>query len=109
MVKSGRIDEKKMSKQYSAAVDLHETAIILEPNRIDSYVQLAALNGTANKYREAIDYIDQGLNAIRRIREMNAPFEKSKFEEIRNTPKHLEDTEQLLTRLKRDFLESQEG
>ena len=77
MLKSGNVNEKKLTKIYVNALNLLESSVIIEPNQIDAYVQLAGLKGVQNKNDEASEFVRQGLQAIGRIREGDAPFAKA--------------------------------
>ena len=103
MFKSGNINERKLSKVYGDAMNLLESSKIIDANQINAYVELAGLKGMLNKNDEALSFVQQGLSAIKRIRESDVPFHKSNITGIQNAAQHLADTEELLLTLKRDF------
>lgn len=103
MFNSGNINEKKLSTVYENALNLLESAIIVDSNQINAYVQLAGLRGMFNKNDEALNYVQQGLKAIEKIKESNIPFHKSNIAGIQNTDQHLDDTKKLLLALENDF------
>lgn len=100
---SGNINEKKLSKIYGDALNLLESSIILDSNQINSYIQLAGLKGMLNKNDEALRFVQQGLMAINRIRESKAPFHKSNIPEIQNAAQLLDNAEEILLALEKDF------
>ncbi len=103
MFSSGNINERKLSKVYENAMNLLESSIIIDLNQINAYVQLAGLRAMFNKKDDALSFVQQGLKAIERIKESDIPFHKSNISEIKNTAQHLDDTEELLLSLERDF------
>ncbi|MFA7348948.1 MAG: hypothetical protein WCZ86_14430 [Desulfurivibrionaceae bacterium] len=100
---SGNINEKKLSKIYGDALNLLESSIILDSNQINSYIQLAGLKGMLNKNDEALRFVQQGLMAINRIKESKAPFHKSNIPEIQNAAQLLDNSEEILLALEKDF------
>ena len=103
MFRTGKINERKLSVAYENAMNLLESSIIIDPNQINAYVQLAGLRGVLNKNEDALRFIDQGLNAIKRIKESKIPFQMSNIPDIQNTPQHLDDTEKMLLAMKSEF------
>jgi hypothetical protein len=103
MFRSGKINERKLSKNYENAMNLLESSVIVDPNQINAYVQLAGLRGMLNKNEDALKYIHQGLEAIRRIKEKNIPFHKSSIPSIQSGAQHLDDTEKMLLAMENDF------
>ncbi len=103
MLSSGNINEKKLLKIYGDAVNLLESSVIIDSNQINAYVQLAGLKGMLNKNDEALNFVQQGLRAIKRIKESKFPFHKSNIPEIQNTAQQLDITEELLLELERNF------
>lgn len=100
---SGNINEKKLSKIYEDAFNLLESSIILDSNQINSYIQLAGLKAMLNKNDEALNFVQQGLMAINRIKESKVPFHKSNIAEIQNATQWLDNTEEILLALQKDF------
>lgn len=100
---SGKLNKKKLSRLGNTALNLLEPAIILDANQVGAYVMLANLTGLLNRNEEALRYAQQGLSAIHSIREAGTPFHMSSIEEIKNAPQHLDDSEQLLIAIKRNF------
>jgi hypothetical protein len=103
MFSSGNINEKKLSKIYENAINLLESSIKVDSNQINAYVQLAGLRGLFKKNNEALNFVQQGLGAIKRIRESKVPFHKSNIPGIQNATQHLDNTEKLLMALEKDF------
>jgi tetratricopeptide (TPR) repeat protein len=93
---SGKINERQLSKDYDNAMNLLESSVIIDPNQINAYVQLAGLRGMLNKKDDALKYIQHGLEAIRRLKDKNMPFHKSSIPGIQNAAQHLDDTEKML-------------
>lgn len=103
MFKKENINERKLSAIYGNAMNLLESSIIIDPNQIDSYIQLAGLQGMLNKNENALQFIDQGLDAIKFFKESKVPFEKSNIPEIRNSEQHLDTIEKMLLTMKNEF------
>jgi hypothetical protein len=96
-INSGNINnEKKLAKLLDGAMNMLESSIIIDPNQVISYVQLARLRASLNKVEEARDFARQGLAAIERIQESNVPFHKSNLPGIQNTAQYLDDTKNFL-------------
>jgi hypothetical protein len=100
---SGNINERKLSKIYGDALNLLESSIIIDPNQINSYIQLASLKGMLNKNDEALSFVQQGLRAINRIKESKVPFHKSNIPEIQNAAQQIDKAEELLLALEKDL------
>lgn len=96
MFKSGDMNQKKLSKIYGDALNMIESSAIIEPNQIDTYVQLAGLKALLNKNDEALGFVSQGSGAIKRIREGHTPFHKSSIPSIQSAAQGLDATEQFL-------------
>ncbi len=103
MFQKGNINERKLSATYGNAMNLLESSIIIDPNQIDAYVQLAGLLGMLNKNEDALKFVNQGLDAIKLIKESKVPFEKSNIPEIQNAEQHLSATEKMLLTMKNEF------
>ncbi len=103
MFLSGKINKRKLSKNYENAMNLLESSVIVDPNQINSYVQLAGLRGMFNKNEDALKYVRQGLKVIKRIKEKNIPFHKSSISVIQSGAQHLDDTEKMLLAMENDF------
>jgi len=103
MFRSGKINERKLSKNYENAMNLLESSVIVDPNQINAYVQLAGLRGTLNKHEDALKYVRKGLEVIRRIKEKNIPFHKISIPGIQSGAQHLDDTEKMLLAMENDF------
>jgi hypothetical protein len=103
MFKSGNINQKKLSKIYQNAMNLLESSIVIDANQIIAYIQLANLKGIINKNDEALDFVNQGLKAIKKIKDIDAPFHKSSLPEIKNAAQHIDETENILLALKKEF------
>ncbi len=103
MFNSGNINERNLSKVYENSMNLLESSIIIDSNQINAYVQLAGLRGMFNKNDEALDFVQQGLRAIERIKESDIPFHKSSIAGVQNAAQHLDDTEEQLLALENDF------
>lgn len=103
MFRSGKINERKLSENYVNAMNLLESSVIVDPNQINAYVQLAGLRGMLNKNADALKYVRQGLEAIKRIKEKNIPFHKSSIPSIQSGAQHLDDTEKMLLGMENNF------
>lgn len=101
--KNGNINQKQLLDVYNNAINLLESAIILESNQIGAYVQLAILKGMLNQNNDALSFVQQGLRTIERIKESDVPFHKSNIEGVQNLAQHLDDTEKVLLELERDL------
>ena len=103
MFNSKKINEQKFSKLYQNAMNLLESSIIIDSNQMGAYVQLASLRGMLNKNDDALEFVQQGLRAIERIKESNTPFHRSSIASVQNATQYLDDTEEMLLGLKSDF------
>ncbi|MDO8263595.1 MAG: hypothetical protein Q7T21_10255 [Gallionella sp.] len=103
MFRSGNINERKLSKVYGDAMNLLESARIIDANQINAYVLLASLKRMLNKKDEALSFAQQGLRAIKRIKESKVPFHESNIPEIQNAAQHLDATEEILLAFEREF------
>ena len=56
-----------------------------------------------NKNDDALKYIRQGLEAVRRIKDKNIPFNKSSIPGIQSGTQHLDDTEKMLLAMENEF------
>jgi len=103
MFRSGNINERKLSKNYENAMNLLESSAIVDSNQINAYVQLAGLRGMLNKNEDALKYVRQGLDVIRRIKEKNIPFHKRSIPGIQSGAQHLDDTKKMLLAMEKEF------
>lgn len=103
MFRSGKINERIASKNYVNAMNLLESSVIVDSNQIYAYVQLAGLRGMLNKKEDALKYVRQGLEAIKRIKGKNIPFHKSSIPGIQSGAQHLDDTEKMLLAMENDL------
>lgn len=103
VVNSNVKNKIKLSENYANAMNLLESSIVVDPNQINAYVQLAGLRGMLNKNEEALKYVRQGLETIKQIKEKNIPFHKSSIPGIQGGAQHLDDTERILLAMENDF------
>jgi tetratricopeptide (TPR) repeat protein len=103
MLSSGKINERKLSADYKNAMNLIESAAIIDPNQASAYVHLASLRAMLKKNADALKYVRQGLEAIKRIREENIPFHKSSVPAVQSGAEQLDDIEKMLLAMKNEF------
>ena len=84
-------------------MNLLESSINIDSNQINAYVQLANLRVILNKNADALRFIKQGLEAIKRLKGSNIPFHRSSISGIQNAAQHLDDIEKMLLTMKRDL------
>lgn len=104
MFRSGKLNERKLSKNYENAMNLLESSIVVDSNQISAYVQLAGLRSMLNKNGDALSYIRKGLEVIRRIKGENIPFHESTIPGIQSGAQYLDDTEEMLLAMENNLL-----
>jgi len=70
-----------LKTHYAKAIDALETAILIEPNVVLLYLQIATLKAMIGKNEEAIEYCRAGLKKIDEQRKV--PFDQSAIENVR--------------------------
>lgn len=103
MLRGGNIDERNFSQNYKNAINLLESSVIVDPNQISAYVQLASLRSMLNKNEDALKYVRQGLEVIKRIKEEDIPFHKSSIPSIQNGAQYLDDNEKMLLTMENEL------
>ncbi len=92
-------NESKAKKYNRNAQNLLDASILLEPNQINGYIQMAQLKIHLNNYDAALKYARNGLEVVRELKSSNIPFEKSKHKTIRMAEKKLDAAENALSEI----------